>query len=152
MSDASSYIKWMSKKLKLNEHSDKNDIVLTKWKVNRGQIYTCFLGENIGREKSKLAARPCVIVSENRINHQNSKVIVVPLSKSIKYVPGTSKLKYPYHYVLTKTNYPNLSFDSVVQCEDIRCVSKARLSTYVCNVSQDDMAQIKKRLKKALQM
>jgi mRNA interferase MazF len=152
MSDAQSYIQWINKKLKLNDHSIRNKAQLKNWKVNRGQIYTCFLGENIGFEKSKLEARPCIIVSTKRINHESGNIIIVPLSKNIKYEPGTHKLKYPYHYVLKKSNYPKLQFDSAVQCEDIRCVSKARLSKYVCNVRTDDMISIRKRLKTALQI
>lgn len=152
MSDAHSYIKWINKKLKLNNHFNKNKERLNNWKVNRGQIYTCFLGENIGYEKSKIEARPCVIVSTKRINHESGNVIIVPFSKNIKYERGTTNLKYPYHYVLKKTDYPKLDYDSVVQCEDIRCVSKARLSTYICNVKHEDMRGIKKRLKEALQL
>lgn len=152
MSDAKSYIQWINKKLKLNEHSIRNQAQLLSWKVNRGQIYTCFLGENIGFEKSRMAARPCIIVSSQRINHESGNVIVVPLSKNIKCESGTKKLRYPYHYVLKKSKYPKLSFDSAVQCEDIRCISKARLSKYICNVTIEDMKNIRKRIKIALQV
>lgn len=93
-----------------------------------------------------------LIVSTRQINYESGNVIVVPLSKNIKYQTGTRKLKYPYHFVLQKSKYPKLAFDSVVQCEDIRCVSKARLSTFVCNTDPKDMLQIKKRLKSALQI
>lgn len=152
MSNANSYIKWLNKKLKLNNHFRLNEIKLSNWKVNRGQIYTCFLGENIGYEKSKMEARPCIIVSTRQINHESGNIIVVPLSKNIKYEKDTSKLKYPYHYVLKKADYPKLSCDSAVQCEDIRCISKARLCNYICNTKPEDMKKIKKRLKKALQI
>ena len=152
MSDANSYIQWLNKKLKLNNYFHKNSTKITQWKVNRGQIYTCFLGENIGFEKSRIEARPCVVVSTQQINHESGNVIVVPLSKNIKYFPGTKKLRYPYHYVLKKSTYSKLKYDSAVQCEDIKCVSKARLSTYICNVDPKDMLEIKKRLKKALQI
>lgn len=152
MSDASSYIAWLNKKLKLNNYFQSNENKLNNWKVNRGQIYTCYLGENIGYEKSKMAARPCVIISTKQINHESGNIIIIPLSKNIKYVEGTKKLKYPYHYVLKKKDYPKLKFNSAIQCEDIRCVSKARLCSYICNVKPEDMKQIKKRLKSALQI
>lgn len=152
MSDANSYIKWNVQKLRLNNLFFKNKDTISSWKVNRGQIYTCYFGENIGYEKSKLAARPCVVISSNNINYQSGNVIVVPLSKNIKYMKNTKNLKYPYHYVLTTTEYPKLAFDSVVQCEDIRCVSKARLCTYICNVKSEDMRSIRKRIKTALQI
>lgn len=152
MSDANDYIKWLNKKLKLNNYFKKNERKLNSWKVNRGQIYTCYLGENIGYEKSRIEARPCIIISCKQINHESGNVIVVPLSKNIKYENGTDKLRYSYHYVLKKEIYPKLSCDSAVQCEDIRCISKARLCTYVCNIKSDDMQRIQKRLKSALQI
>lgn len=152
MSDANSYIQWINKKLKLNDHAKRNKTQLINWKLNRGQIYTCFLGENIGSEKSRIAARPCIIVSAQQINHKSDNIIVVPLSKTIKYESGTKKLKYPYHYVLYKSKYSKLQCDSAVQCEDIRCISKARLCKYVCNVQPDDMKNIRKRIKTALQL
>lgn len=152
MATAEEYIQWLNKKLKLNKYATSHASVLNSWKVNRGQIYTCFLGENIGYEKSRKEARPCVIVSTKRINHESGNVIVVPLSKNIKYYPGTTNLKYAYHYVLKQHKYPKLSFDSAIQCEDIRCISKARLSTYVCNVTPADMKEINKRIKSALQL
>ena len=100
-----------------------------------------------------MAARPCLIVSNQRINHESGNIIVIPFSKNIKYEHGTkSRLKYPYHYVLRKSKYSKLQFDSVVQCEDIRCVSKARLSKYICNVDTTDMKEIRKRIKIALQI
>ena len=151
MADANSYIKWVNKKLKLQNHFTKNNSSLTRWKVHRGQIYTCFLGENIGYEKSRMEARPCLIVSTQSIN-DGGNVVVVPLSKNIKYISGTTKLKYPYHYVLKKSDYPKLTCDSAIQCEDIRCVSKARLTTFVTNIDPKDMSQIKKRLRSALQI
>lgn len=117
--------------------------------VNKGT----YLGENIGHEKSRLEARPCIIVSTNRINYKNTNVVVVPLSKVIKFKPGsTTKLAYDWHYVLRKSNYPKLSYDSAVQCEDIRCVSKARMGKYICQVSSNDMTEIKKRIKSTLQI
>ena len=152
MSDANDYIKWLNKKLKLNNYFNNHRQRLTNWKVNRGQIYTCHLGENIGYEKSKIEARPCLIISTQQINHDSGNVIVIPLSKNIKYEQGTNKLKYPYHYVLKKADYPKLEYDSVIQCEDIRCISKARLCTYVCNTKPEDMRGIRKRLKSALQI
>lgn len=147
------YIVWLYKKLKINNHFVKNQKKISSWKINRGAMYTCYFGENLGHEKSRLEARPCVVVSSNDINYNSSNIIVVPLSKNIKYADTEKKvLKYPHHYVLKKKNYAKLEYDSVVQCEDIRCVSKARLVNYICNVSKEDMKNISKRIKTALQI
>ena len=124
-----------------------------KGTVNRGDIYACHLGQNIGYEKSRLEARPCVVVSTDNINHNSENIVVIPLSKNIKYVrtiKGKMKLRYDWHYVLYKAKY-KLNYDSAVQCEDIRCISKIRLGKYIDHVDPQDMKNISKRIKSALQ-
>jgi len=151
MANADGFIHWMYKKLKLQTKFTTND--LSSWKVNRGEIYTCYLGENIGYEKSKQAARPCIIVSSDSINHESGNIVVIPLSKNIKYRDKSKGLlKYNYHYVLKKSKYKKLAYDSAVQCEDIRNISKIRLCTYIDHIETIDMNNIKKRIKKALQV
>jgi mRNA interferase MazF len=39
-----------------------------------------------------------------------------------------------------------------VQCEDIRVVSKVRLGDLIQEIDNDDMKEIKKRIKRALQV
>lgn len=48
-------------------------------------------------------------------------IVVIPLTKEIKYKDDKTKteLKYEWHYVLKKTTYDKLNYDSAVQCEDI---------------------------------
>ena len=144
--------RWMSNKLRLQDKFTRNDQRYVKYP--RGSIYACYLGENIGHEKSRLEARPCVVISNNRINYKATNVVVIPLTKEIKYKDDTTKteLKYEWHYVLKKSKYNNLNYDSAVQCEDIRCVSKARMGKYICSIDTTDLNEIKKRLKKALQI
>lgn len=100
-----------------------------------------------------MEARPCLILSNNRINYNATNVIVVPLTKEIKYKNDSCvELKYEWHYVLKKDKYVKLNFDSAVQCEDIRCVSKARLGKFICMVDEKDLGEIRKRIKSALQV
>lgn len=111
------------------------------------------MGENIGHEKSRLEARPCLIISNNRINYNATNVIVIPLTKEIKYKDTSHvELKYEWHYVLKKEKYSKLNFDSAIQCEDIRCISKARLGKFICMIDLYDLGEIRKRVKKALQV
>lgn len=141
--------RWMSNKLRIQDKFNRNSQAHVKYP--RGAIYACYFGENIGHEKSRLEARPCVIVSNNRINYNATNIVVIPLTKEIKYKTPTSvELKYEWHYVLRKSKYPSLNFDSAVQCEDIRCVSKARMGSFICKIDNTDLDEIKKRLKKAL--
>lgn len=145
------FFRWMSNKLRLQDKFVKNDQRNARYP--RGSIYACYLGENIGHEKSRLEARPCIIVSNNRINYKSTNVIVIPLTKEIKYKDGsTTELKYEWHYVLKKSKYTMLNYDSAVQCEDIRCISKARMGKYICNVDEDDLGELRKRIKKTLQV
>lgn len=143
--------RWSAHKLRLQDKFTKKNQLKTKYP--RGFIYACYLGENIGHEKSRLEARPCLIVSTNGINFKSTNVIVVPLSKDIKYKNESStELRFEWHYVLKKEKYQNLNYDSAVQCEDIRCVSKSRMGKFITKIDNDDMSEIRKRLKKALQL
>lgn len=145
------FFRWMSNKLKLQDKFVRNNQKDARYP--RGAIYACYLGENIGHEKSRLEARPCVIISNNRINYKSTNVIVIPLTKEIKYREGsTTELKYEWHYVLKKSKYTYLNYDSAVQCEDIRCVSKARMGRYICSIDEVDLGELRKRIKKTLQI
>ena len=144
--------RWFAYSLKLQDRFVSQPVM--KGKVNRGDIYACYLGQNIGYEKSRLEARPCVVVSTDNINHKAQNVVVVPLTKNIKYdqsaPKGSRKLRYDWHYVLYKSKY-KLNYDSAAQCEDIRCISKIRLGKYIDHVDPQDMKNISKRIKSALQ-
>lgn len=143
--------RWAAHKLKLQEKFERNNQQFAKYP--RGAIYTCYLGDNIGHEKSRLEARPCLIVSVDGINFKSSNVVVVPLSKDIKYKRGSNtELRFEWHYVLKKSKYTALNHDSAIQCEDIRSVSKSRMGKFITKVDNTDMNEIKKRLKKALQI
>ena len=144
--------RWACHKMRLQEKFERNNQIGVKYP--RGTIYACYMGINIGHEKSRLEARPCLIVSTDEINKKSTNVIVVPLSKEIKYKKGTTtkELAYPWHYILTKSKYDKLNYDSAVQCEDIRCISKSRIGKFITKVEPEDMSEINKRLKKTLQI
>ncbi|MGI6227811.1 MAG: type II toxin-antitoxin system PemK/MazF family toxin [Peptococcales bacterium] len=145
-------LRWSSHKIKLHEKFINNN--LTKWKVPRKAIYGCYLGENIGFEKSGLDSRPVLVVSNELVNNGSGNVVVVPLSKNIKWKDNVknSKLRYYSHYVLYKSKYNKLNEDSAIQCEDIRVISKSRLGNLICFVEDDDMKEINKRIKYTLQV
>lgn len=145
------FFRWLPMKLKVQEKFERNHQSGTLFP--RGAIYTCYLGENVGHEKSRLEARPCLIVSSDSINSTSSNVIIVPLSKQIKYAdPSRKILKYKWHYVLKKSKYSALSYDSAVQCEDIRAVSKSRFGKFIVIIDKYDMDNIRKRLRATLQI
>lgn len=140
-------IMWTGTKVKLHNRHTVNDQATVNIPIY--SIYTCLLGENVGYEKGDNKARPVLVISNEEINKRSGNVIIVPLSKNIKWKDTEkTKLRYDSHYVLKKSKYTKLAFDSAIQCEDIRVVSKARLGSYVCNLSDPyDIKQIKKRIK-----
>lgn len=144
--------KWSTHKTKLHEKFSRNN--QARWRVPRSAIYGCFLGENIGFEKSGLDSRPVLIVSNPSVNNGSGNVVIIPLSKTIKWEDPIKKdkLKYDSHYILYMNKYNKLTNDSAVQCEDIRVVSKSRLGNLICFVEPDDMREINKRIKFTLQL
>ncbi len=148
---ASALINWLDRKLKLHNGHMIND--KANWHVPRGAIYTCYLGENIGYEKGGLDSRPVLVVSTDQLNKKSGNVVIVPLSKHIKWEDKPRrKLKYDSHFVLYKSKYTKLNHDSAIQCEDIRVVSKSRLGDLVCFVDDIEMKKINKRLKFTFQI
>ena len=143
------FISWLNTKVFLNEKYNANTMAFRNLFTPRGHIYTCHLGENIGDEKCG-KGRPVLIVSNDSANRKNSNVIVVTLSKNIKYVPNSKVLKFKSHYVLSNSKYTKLAFDSCVQTEDIKVISKSRLGKHICSIDKTDMNAIKKRLKYSL--
>lgn len=143
--------RWSCHKLRLQEKFERKNQIHVKYP--RGAIYACYMGVNIGHEKSRLEARPCLIVSTDEINFKSTNIIIVPLSKEIKYKKGsTTELAYDWHYVLRKSKYKDLNYDSAIQCEDIRCISKSRMGKFITKINSEDMQEIKKRLKRTLQI
>lgn len=141
-----SLIRWLNTKVSLHEDFTKRAFHYRNYFTPRGSIYTCHFGENIGDEKCGMG-RPVLVVSNNSLNKCNGNIVVVTLSKNIKYKTGTRFLKYRSHYALHKSKYTKLNFDSAVQCEDMKVISKSRLGDFICKVDSTDMSQIKKRLK-----
>ncbi len=103
----------------------------------RGEIYEADLGVGDGSEQA--GVRPVLIIQNNIGNHYSPTVICVPL---------TSKMKkdMPTHYTVTKETYYFLTYDSIVLCEQIKTISKKRLSHKIGTLSKEDMLQIDKKL------
>ncbi|OOB78179.1 MAG: hypothetical protein ATN34_00400 [Epulopiscium sp. Nele67-Bin002] len=103
----------------------------------RGEIYEADLGIGDGSEQA--GVRPVLIIQNNTGNHYSPTIICVPL---------TSKCKkhMPTHHTLTKLDYEFLTYDSIVLCEQIKTISKRRLSHRIGMVSKEDMKTIGEKL------
>ena len=99
--------------------------------IEKGEVFWCDLGENIGNETNK--TRPVVVISSSKRNKRLSHVTVAPISSTVKYKKNgdvTSGLKYPFHFLMKSNAYSFLSNDSVIKLEQLRTISKNRLVGY----------------------
>lgn len=152
---------WNSEVFKYHINSKNNKIKHKK--VKYGQVWYCNLGSNIGEEKNK--NRPILVVSNNEIN-KTGKFIGVCITDAKGKVDingftnkNTWALIYSNTHLQENKYHPNrvipqnalqyyfLDKDSVVQCEEIRSLSKVRLDTYIGRLHINDMERIKLKLK-----
>lgn len=135
---------------KINLSNDWLDNVATQTGRNMvfGGIHKCHLGENIGTEQSEY--RPVIIVSNNTINTTSGNVLVVPLTTTLKTKTnrnGKVIPKYRSNTFLYKNDYPFLSDDSAVLCQDAKAVSKVRLKEHLGTIDKPaDLARLRKAL------
>ena len=103
----------------------------------RGEIYEADLGNAEGSEQAGI--RPVLIIQNNIGNHYSPTVICVPLT-------SRSKKDMPTHHMIEKKRYPFLTYDSIVLCEQIKTISKTKLSHRIGMLSKQDMYNIGKKL------
>jgi len=104
---------------------------------SRAEIWEVNLGEGKGHEQS--GQRPGLIVSVNEFNHGPAGLVVVlPLTSVDKQIPWHVKIEPPEGGVTE---------ESYIKTEDIRSLSKSRLSSRWGEVSKTTMADIKDRLR-----
>lgn len=134
-------MKWLVEATDLNESYSLGNYTF----IPRGRIVNVNYGENVGFEKN--LTRPSIIVSVDSSNQSSGNVLVIPMTKKTNKAKGGRPFRLlRSQYLLLKSNYTGLAFDSVVQCEDIRSVSKARLGDLLDTVTEEDMKEIDKRL------
>ena len=103
-------------------------------KPHRGQVFNCCLGVGVGSEFQK--RRPCVILSNNINNINNSILIVAPITHTQKNLPICVPIndKYDVNGLLILNGYANLS--------GLRSVSSYRLAGLICDLENDEMKKI----------
>ena len=130
------YLERLKNKLYLNAiaTSAKNRIVY------RGQVYRCNLG--IGSEECK--ERPCVVLQYNSANRTSPNTLVAPITHT------TSTLPIVVPIAEKKDSSGKLILDGNVLLGNITCVSKARLSDYITDLSADEMKVVDKAISLSL--
>ncbi len=134
-------IDWFGKSVSINESFHR----FVNSKIVRGTVYFAELGENVGHEKSN--SRPVLIISNDQNNLTSTNVIVAIMTdaENKKKPDGTIKL-LPTQYLMKKVDYPFLSFDSIVQFEDIRTLSKVRLKFNMGLVNPENLKKMERNL------
>jgi mRNA interferase MazF len=103
----------------------------------RGEVFWGSLDPVRGAEIAK--TRPCVVISDSSINLVRKTVVILPLTTT----------KNPATWPLL-IEIPSIGASSKARMEQLRCVDKNRLGEYIDNVSEVDMAEIERALKRIL--
>lgn len=111
----------------------------------RGDVYQADLDPSVDSEQA--GKRPVIIVSRDGINRSSPIVVVVPLTK---FTPN--KKIYPSHHIVKADTANGLSLDSVTKCEQIRAISKSRLTKKRGSLSIEDITKIDAALKIVLSL
>ena len=103
-------------------------------KPRRGQVFNCHLGVGVGSEFQK--RRPCVVLSNNVNNVNNSIVIVAPITHTQKDLPICVPIsdKHSADGSLILNGCANLS--------GLRSVSSYRLAGMICELENEEMNKI----------
>ena len=102
----------------------------------RGEVHWVNLDPAIGAEINK--RRPCVIVSNDAGNEMSQRVIVAPVTSSVKHV-------YPFEVRVKIKNR-----DGKVLLDQIRSIDKQRLCGCIETLDLSSVRQIDRALKIAL--
>ena len=113
---------------------------MSKEPIRRGNIYWVRFGKTVGTEIRD--PHPAVIISNNWQNEKGSRVVVLPMSSKIEKI-------YPFDLYVGKVinNYKK----SKIMCEQVKSVSKKRLSeNKVGELTPELLAKAEIKLKKVL--
>jgi mRNA interferase MazF len=105
--------------------------------ILRGQVYWVELDPVRGSEMAK--TRPCVVISNDEVNHYRRTVVVVPLT--------TAKAQAMPPLLLAT---PSMGENAKARIEHIRSVDKTRLNKLLGEMGQEDLAAIEVALSQIL--
>ena len=132
LSKTQKYLNWLSTKLFLDNISTRSK----KRVVERGMVYWCHFGYNIGSELSKSCPRPCVVIQKDDYNKKSPNVIVVPVTHKFAELSCIVPLETRYN------ESGDIILDGYVNVSNIMCISKARLTDPICTLSPDESKNI----------
>ena len=101
-------------------------------KIRIGDIYMVFFD---GDGSEQRGYRPGLVIQNNVGNRYSPNIIVLPITSIIK------KRNQPTHVVVLADN-SGLERDSVILCEDPRCLSKDKLNRYITTLPDKYMEEV----------
>lgn len=107
---------------------------------NRGEVWRVNLDPTLGHEQG--GTRPCLVVSHDKFNHGKAElVIVLPLTRTDRGIPSHVRIEPP------EGGLPAASF---IKCEEVRCISRARLHSQYGRVSEATILRVETLLRTIL--
>lgn len=142
---------WNEKKIEIAKDWIDDEKTQRARKLKQGAVYMCTFGENIGSEINTdlEEVRPVLVVSNDLINQTADNITIVPFTKHLKYRTDRKGRKMPAYrsqYFLFKKKYSFLTYDSAVKGEEMKTISKIRITTKLGNITDDDLKKILTRL------
>ena len=113
--------------------------------IKQYDIIEADFGQQLRNEKS--GKRPCVVLSNNNYNANSNNLVVAPMTKLANKLKENKNCVLDTHVVLSNKFYHNLRFSSVIQLEDIRSISKERLTKHIGDLTEQSIEQTKKSLR-----
>lgn len=111
---------------------------MTVIKCKRGQIYYADLSPVIGSEQGGM--RPVLIIQNDIGNQHSPTTIVAPITSA------QTKHKIPTHIDCAVFK------DSIILCEQIKCIDKRRLKNHICSLDENTMEQVDKAIRISLEV
>lgn len=98
-------------------------------KINQYDIVLVNLEPTLGSEINK--TRPCVVVSPDEMNHYLKKIVIVPITSTLK--------KYP-----TRISISNQNMKGMAAIDQIRTIDKLRIAKIIGTLEIDVIEKLKK--------
>lgn len=137
LSEIQKFNNWLTEKIYLDAIAPS----AAKRVINRGEVYWCKFGYNIGSEIRKTTSRPCIIVQSDTANHYSSNTIVCPITHCNKNIKCLIPIGSYYD-----SNGKQI-LNGYVNIANLTTISKARLGDKIIDrVSKSTMDNIDKAI------
>lgn len=107
-------------------------------RIHRGQIYYADLSPVIGSEQGGL--RPVLIIQNEVGNAHSPTTIIAPITSKV------GKPNLPTHVEC------KLLKDSIILCEQLRCIDKRRLKNLIMSLDEQTMTRVNDAIKISLEV